>query len=155
MPLRFPSGEPFSTGSTPYSYVPATELETHPRLILEVEIEGIMTEAMLDTTGGVYLLCTPNVAKRMDLSEENSLSGVKELLFRGVTVQGRLHRVNLTLFAEEGESFTLKATAFVPHPDQEESWGDIPCILGLFGCLERVRFAVDPYTETFYFGPIL
>ena len=114
MSLRFPSGELFSTGSTLYSYAPATDRETHPRLILEVEIEGIMTEAMVDT-GGVYLLCTPSVAKRMDLSEENSLSGVKELLFRGVIVQGRLHRVQLTLFAEEGESFTLETTAFVPR----------------------------------------
>jgi hypothetical protein len=25
--------------------------------------------------------------------------------------------------------------------------------LGLYGCLERVRFAVDPPTERFYFGP--
>ncbi len=80
---------------------------------------------------------------------------LKELLFRGVIVHGRLHRVNLTLFAEEGESFTLEATAFVPNPGDEEIWEDIPCILGLFGCLERARFAVDPSTETFYFGPIL
>jgi hypothetical protein len=29
----------------------------------------------------------------------------------------------------------------------------MPCILGLYGCLERLRFAVDSHTEQFYFGP--
>ncbi len=153
MPLQFSDGEPFVVGATPYHYSPVTERETHPRLILEIDIEGVMTEAVVDT-GGVYLLCTPHVAKRLDLAEENSVSAVQELLFRGTVVRGRLHRLNLTLLAEVGESLTVEVTAFVPEPDEEEIWGDILCILGLFGCLERIRFAVDPSTETFYLGSI-
>src|SRR5207249_4481430 len=34
-----------------------------------------------------------------------------------------------------------------------ESGPDLPSILGLHGCLERARFAFDPATDTFYFGP--
>jgi hypothetical protein len=70
-----------------------------------------------------------------------------------VLVHGRLYRLNLTLLADEGEDLTIQTTAFVPEPDEAEGWGDMPCILGLYGCLERLRFAVDPHTEPFYFGP--
>jgi len=38
-------------------------------------------------------------------------------------------------------------------PEEAEQWGDMLCLLGLYGCLERARFAVDPLTERFYFGP--
>jgi len=71
---------------------------------------------------------------------------------RGVFVHGRLSRLTLTLLADAGEDATIQTTAFVPEPDEAEHWGDMPCILGLYGCLERMRFAVDPYTERFYFG---
>ena len=37
--------------------------------------------------------------------------------------------------------------------DAEERWGELPSFLGLMGCLERMRFAVDPLDNTFYFGP--
>jgi hypothetical protein len=47
MALTFPDGERFSTGATVYQYRPATAYETTPRLILEVEIDGIQTEAVL------------------------------------------------------------------------------------------------------------
>ena len=67
-------------------------------------------------------------------------------------VYGRLYRLTLTLLADEGEDVTIQTTAFVPEPEEAEHWGDLPCILGLYGCLERARFAVDPRTEQFYFG---
>jgi len=38
-------------------------------------------------------------------------------------------------------------------PDEAEHRGDLPCLLGLYGCLERVRFAIAPRTERFYFCP--
>ena len=34
-----------------------------------------------------------------------------------------------------------------------ENVPELPSILGLHSCLERVRFAFDPATDTFYFGP--
>jgi hypothetical protein len=46
----------------------------------------------------------------------------------------------------------VDSTAFVPDTSHE-AVPELPSILGLHGCLERVRFAFDPHTDTFYFGP--
>ena len=151
MTLAFPNGELFALGMTGYDYRPATSHETTPRLVLEVEIEGILAEAIVDT-GGVYLFCNPHIARRLSLAPTEALSGVQAILFRGVFVHGRLYRLTLTLLADDGEDVTIQTTAFVPEPDEAEHWGDMPCILGLYGCLERMRFAVDPYAERFDFG---
>jgi hypothetical protein len=34
----------------------------------------------------------------------------------------------------------------------EEKWPGLPAVLGLEGCLERIRFALDTSDETLYFG---
>jgi hypothetical protein len=139
------------TGATSYQYRPATPQENTPRVVLEVAVAGIMAEAMVDT-GGVYLLCHPRLARQLDIDASQAVSPVIELLFRGVFLQGQLHRLPLTLLAEEGENLAFEATAFVPEQHEEEGWSDMPSILGFYGCLERIRMAIDPVTETFYFG---
>jgi hypothetical protein len=100
-------------------------------------------------------LCHPHIAGRLHLQDADALGGIHTLLFRGVRVQGRLHRLQLTLLAEAGDNLDIQATAFVPEHTETEEWGSLPCILGLYGCLERVRFAVDPQREIFYFGPVV
>jgi len=87
MLLSFEDGRPFAHGACPFVYRPATERETVHRIFVPVQIEGIQTEAVVDT-GGVYLV-----------------------------------------------------------------W-NLPSFMGLSGCLERIRFAVDSATDTFYFGAI-
>ena len=152
MTLTFPDGQPFATGATAYRYRPATPHETTPRVMLEVDIEGITPAAMVDT-GGIYLFCNPHIATQLDLAAADALSGTLSILFRGELVQGRLYRLTLTLLADDGTDLPIQATAFVPELRENEPWGDLPCILGFYGCLERTRFAVDPMTDTFYFGP--
>ena len=83
----------------------------------------------------------------MDAS--HAVSPVIELLFRGVCLQGRLHRLSLTLLAEAGANLAFEATAFVPAQHEEEGWGDMPSISGV---LWRVFWnasglAIDPVTE--------
>lgn len=64
-----------------------------------------------------------------------------------------LQRLPITLPAVEGQGITIDATAFIPAPEVE--WNeDLPCILGMQGCLENLRFAVDPNDDTFYFGTL-
>jgi hypothetical protein len=82
MTLAFPTGEPFARGVTGYDYRPATAHETTPRLVLEVAIEGILAEAVVDT-GGVYLVCHPDIARRLSLTPAEALSGVQGILLRG------------------------------------------------------------------------
>jgi len=60
--------------------------------------------------------------------------------------------VSLSLPATEGNSLLLEANAFVP--DSEERILRFPSFLGLQGCLEWVRFAIDPLDQMFYFGPL-
>jgi hypothetical protein len=152
MSLIFPDGQPFATGMTAFQYRPATAHETTPRAILDVVVEGVVTRTVVDT-GGIYLLCNPRLATRLNLDRAEAISGLQSILFRGMLVHGRLYRMDVTLLADEGADFSFQATAFVPDHQEEESWGDLPSILGLYGCLERARFAIDPFTETFYFGP--
>ena len=146
MPLTFPNGAHFATESTAYQYRPATGNETAPLLLLEVEIDGIRTEAGVDT-GGVYLCCNPTIARLLSLTPAEALSDIQTMLLRGVLIHGRLYRLSLILLADAGEDVTIGTTAFVPEPEEAEHWGDMPCLLGLHGCLERARFAVDPHTE--------
>jgi hypothetical protein len=111
MTLTFPTGEPFARGVTGYDYRPATSHETTPRLVLEVAIEGILAEAVVDT-GGVYLVCHPDIARRLSLTPAEALSGVQGILLRGTIVHGRLYRLTLTLLADQ-EDVMIQTTAFV------------------------------------------
>ena len=149
MSLSFPDGQPFTTGSTVYQHRPATVYETAPRLILRVAIEGLVTHAMVDT-GGVYLFCHPTVANQLGLDGSQGL-GLQTLIFRQERVQGALHRVTLTLLADEGQDMSIETTAFVPEPSYD-GISEMPSIMGWHGCLDRFRFSVDPVTDTFYFG---
>jgi len=133
-------------------FPPASRLPLAVRATSTVRPRPILAEAVVDT-GGVYLFCNPEIARRLALTPTEALSGVQTILFRGALVHGRLYRLSLTLLADEGEDVTIQTTAFVPEPEEAEHWGDMPCLLGLYGCLERLRFAVDPRTEHFYFGP--
>lgn len=152
MLLRFDNGDPYATGATPYGYGPATNQEITPRIIITVSINDFKTSAFVDT-GGIFII-TPEVALHLGLDAKTGIS-TPNLGWRGSSLPGVLHRVSLTLQADEGHPLTIEATAFVPQLSPYDSWpGDFPCILGMSGCLERLRFAVDPFTDTFYFGEL-
>ncbi len=151
MTLSFPDGDAFAKSWQTGVYYEPTSEEEKSRLILQVAIEDIATEAMVDT-GGLYLFCMPSVARRLGLDQGSSL-GTQTLIFRADRVQGTLHRLTLTLFAEEGEDVMIETTAFVPDANYEDT-PELPSILGLQGCLDRLRFAFDPVSETFYFGAV-
>ncbi len=131
------------SGSTPYSY----SGEPAGKLTLAVEIDGIRTTAVVDT-GAPYMICEPEIAEQLNLGRDESLEDCKLRTHLGV-VDGCLCRKPLTLLAESGASATLQVTLFVPRA---ELWKDLPSFLGFHGCLERIRFAIDPATERFYFG---
>ena len=151
MPLTFADGEPFALGAAPYAYHKATTSETAPRIVLSVLIGGCETSAFVDT-GGVYCLCTPPLAHQIGLDPASSL-GTAAIFWRRDRLRGRLYRLPITLLAAEGESLTIEVTAFVPELSSRQAWNDeLPCVLGMQFCLERLRFAVDPEQELFYFG---
>ena len=61
---------------------------------------------------------------------------------------GTLYRGLITLTVDEGEPLEVDAMVFLT-PD----WRG-PNFLGYEGLLQRIRFAVDPESNLFYFGRI-
>jgi hypothetical protein len=153
MLLQFANREPFATSAASYKYETVTGHDESLRVILRVSIGEFRTSAFIDT-GGVYLLCSPEVAQHIQLDSNLALPA-PPLLWRNNRLAGTLHRIPLTFFAHQGNSLTIEATAFVPHLSLGQVWpSEFPCILGMNSCLERLRFAVDPFNDTFYFGEL-
>jgi hypothetical protein len=63
-------------------------------------------------------------------------------------VRGTLFRGLIALLADGGEPLEVDATIFI-SPD----WTG-PNFIGYQGLLQRIRFAIDPETNLFYFGQI-
>jgi hypothetical protein len=149
MLLQYADGKPFAIGATPYQYRPASEREKTLRITIEIQIGNVQANAFVDT-GGVYLICPAALVRPLGLHQEDAL-GHEQVLLRGITVTGALHRLDVTILAAYGEDLTFAATALVVA-DEHLDWSGFPCILGMQGCMERLCFAVDPITETLYFG---
>ena len=151
MRLMLEDGSVFASGSTPYRYEAAIQSETMPRIIVPIEIDDRKYYAYVDT-GAFYLLCHPDVAEILGLDSGDALE-VSEIKIRGCTVAGEIHRLELGLRAETGQGLRIDATAFLPLDRDWWEWGNC-AVLGLCGCLDRMRFAVDPTGDVFYFGPL-
>lgn len=149
MPLVFEqTGERFATGAVDYS---VTGEGAMTRLNLEVLLDGHRTTAIVDT-GAPYVIFSPEFADEAGIDPTAALINAA-LLIRGMRIEGNLHRVVLEFLAAVGHSLSLEVTAFVP--DSTKNFGaSHPSFLGLFGCLDSIRFAVDPHNSTFFFGPL-
>ncbi len=132
------------SGSTPYGY----SGDPTGKLTIQVEIAGLRITAVVDTAAP-YMICEPEIAEQLSFSVSESI-GATQLRTHLGPVTGHLYRAPITLPAASGASVELQATVFVPQPDQ---WIDNPSFLGFHGCLERIRLAIDPSTDSFYFGP--
>ncbi len=144
------NGEVFAKGAVGYEYSPATPTDTTNRIILEVIIQGVRTRAVVDT-GAPYVICSPQIAKLVGVNPETILAR-ENMIIRGKIISGFVVRLNIQLQAEIGENLDVDSTVFVP--DSDDVWGNFPSFIGLAGFLERIRFAIDPNTDTFYFGQL-
>lgn len=153
MPLQFDNGDIFTTGATPYAYQHISATETTPRIIIPVSIQRITISAFVDT-GGVYALISPEIVEQLDLDPGYS-APANRLNWRGDELNGVLHRIPITLLADEGSSLTIQMTCFLPKLKPWEQWpSEFSCILGMYLCFDRLRFAIDPLDDMFYFGRI-
>jgi predicted aspartyl protease len=143
--LQLSSGEVFATGECRCRLGTAASGDVLTRLLVPLDLGEITTEAVIDT-GGAYLILDPEIAAVVGLDPTNALSSAR-IAVRGRLIDGTLHRLSAKLPAMAGESLVFEPTVFVPA-----SW-DLPTYLGWHGCLERVRIAVDPVSETLFFGP--
>lgn len=75
------------------------------------------------------------------------------VIVRGVEFCGLLGRLNVSLLStESGDETTIDTTAFIPEFASEQAWPLPVSYLGWHCCLERIRFAIDPVEQLFYFG---
>jgi hypothetical protein len=70
------------------------------------------------------------------------------LLTRFGRTNGHLSRLSIVFPALQGADLTVDATCFI-----SDSWPG-PMVIGWKGCLERMRFALDPGDESFYFAAL-
>jgi predicted aspartyl protease len=100
--------------------------------------------ALLDT-GTPYCVFNTAVVENLGLSFDE---GEKITLRTAYgPFEGTVQRMSIRLLAEQGESLNIEASVFVTA-----DW-HLGNFLGYTGFLERFRFAVDPGTNTFYYGP--
>jgi hypothetical protein len=107
---------------------------------------GVLLLAELDT-GAAWSVLHTEVAEALDL-----LNGTGEPVpysTRLGRITGHLERTSIYIIADEGESLRIEATVWV---SREWPGGNF---LGYGGLLERIRFAIDPGDNFFYFGPLL
>ncbi len=135
------------TGASPYL---VDWLDTPHRLLVAVECRvgnlPILTAGLLDTASE-WCVLPPALAKRLGCDLEPD-PAVPRLLTRFGPIAGRLERITVTFPATEGNDVEVDATCFV-----SADWPG-PLVIGWKGCLERLRFALDPSIEAFYFAEL-
>jgi hypothetical protein len=155
MLLNFADGTPFSKGAADYNNVPGYELSEHMVLMVEIgdHPRNRMTEAVV-YTGVPYLICTRAMARAIGITL-NQPEETGRVRVEGVWIEGGIHSVTLSLLADEdkGESVPQPVWAFVPDREGDFNPENLPPMyLGLKGCLNSFMFAIDPLSQTFYFG---
>ena len=113
----------------------------------------VPTWAIVDT-GAPWCILSPEDSEGLDDVYRTKYTELKDFKIRGDSCNGWLYRMPISLEAEEGTGITVEATVFIPELAPHQVWEDIPNFLGLGGFLERIRFAVDPEHNLFYFGAL-
>ena len=150
-PLFDSSGAEFATGQFPCFTAHATPGDRLNRLVVYVRIGHAQSPAVVDT-GGAFLVIDPQLATIVGVDPAEAITR-ERISIRGFVQRGTTHRLQVTLLATAGMSLTFEATAFVPELEHGETW-PLPSYLGWQGCLDRIRFAVDPADEVVYFGAV-
>jgi hypothetical protein len=133
---------PWSTGGAYLQFL--YEYDRH-KLITGVECEFAAIQmkqmALLDT--GAELSVVSNTVYQCFFQDFELGSPVDHVTLhsRLGTFEGNLYRVEVTLTAQWGQPLTVEGTFLFC-----EDWTG-PTVLGFHGCLERLRFAIDPNYE--------
>jgi len=136
----------FATGNV--RYVDATEASpvTEARIVVPVELKSVAKPvlAVVDTAAP-WCIFEPSVAESL---VRNSLPILRQTVLstRMGLIEGAVYRDVLRIPADEGEPLDVDATIFL-----SPEWRG-PNFIGYQGLLQRIRFAVDPEENLFYFG---
>jgi hypothetical protein len=136
-------GAPFCTSAANYLDSDPAGRSEMPYIYVQIGAEqpSLWWFALVDTAAP-WCVVDPALAEVLGLSTRSDTA----LSTRLGVVRGELHRVPLVLFADQGRALTVEATVFA-----SSHWSG-PNVIGYQGFLERVRFAIDPGAQRFYFG---
>ncbi len=98
-------------------------------------------------TGAHWCLIPPEMAARLGF-ELTPNPFEPRLSTRYGLMEGRLERIPVEFPADDGENLQLEATCFLTA-----DWRG-PAVIGWKGCLERMRFSLDPGQNLFSFAPL-
>ena len=147
MMLRYRDGSAFSTGMS--LYLDADPGPSHPsatsRIHVRVEFDGASVLALLDT-GAAWSVLNAELARELGLFERDGESAT--ISSRLGNINGKLVRASTTLVADKGDSIEVDSTVFVSSDWPEGNF------IGYSGLLERIRFAIDPGSNSFSFGAL-
>lgn len=138
-------------------YADGWQSDSNSRLVttaIFANLAGLLVETtVIVDTGALWCILSPDDFGPL-VGEYGPLEAfVVSLNVRGIRYTGQIYRVPLTLIADEGADLTADATVFVPELYPDETWPH-PNFIGLEGFLSRIRFAVDPTQNLFYFGGV-
>lgn len=138
-------GELFTTGRSEFFDNWRELPERTSKIILKIRLQGYETFALLDS-GAAWSVLDAETAEAIGVDDSDG--DPAELSTRRGTIPGKLVSAPVVLLAEEGEDLEVNATFFV-----SAEWPPGRVFLGYSGFLERIRFALDPQANHFYFGP--
>lgn len=125
--------------------------ESKARIVLPVRVAGRISAHAIVDTGAPWCVFDPNLIRLVVPLFELRQPATHHLLVRGIWYSGLLLRMGITLKAEEGEDSEVDATVFAATLRPNETWPH-PNFIGLDSFLNRIRYAIDPAENAFYFG---
>ena len=147
--LLGPDGLEFCSGMAECACKPVFPGSQDVRLFVQIVLGKFTFDAVVDT-GGSFLVLDPEIVSGAGLDLGGGLEE-RKLSIRGYVWRGNLYRLAVEFLAVEGIGLQKELTVFVPTVEDGQIW-PLPSFLGWHGCLERIRFAVDPVKEQFFFG---
>lgn len=140
-------GNNFSVGRAEFLTSLPGVSEGTSKIFLRIVPAPLDTEVFAQVdTGSPWLILEPEILAALDLLDTSGEP--VSLKTRFGEMRGHLERTTITLLADEGESIDVDATVFVCA-----EWPAGMNFVGYTGLLERIRFAVDSGTSSFFFGP--
>ena len=141
--LRCRDGSAFTTGMSSYLDADPSHPSETSRIHVRVEFDGASVLALLDT-GAAWSVLDAELAQELGLFKRDGESAT--ISSRAGKIKGKLVRAATTLVADKGESIEVDSTVFVSSDWPEGNF------IGYSGLLERIRFAIDPGSNSFAFG---
>lgn len=128
--------------------------EKTARIVLNVYLANYPEPiSVIADTAAPWCILNPFIFEKVAHYAESMYMLDLPLNIRGLNYTGQLYQLPMRLEALVGEPLDVVGTVFIPNLSSNEEWL-YPNFIGLDGFLNRIRFAVDPANNLFFFGEL-